>query len=161
MALSKFGIQPAACHSVTTSPARVHPCSIRRRTVTVASTFNNGNGNTSTLISKLALMAEQLGNVAKSAATTADMPVSNGVPVANPAHVRDGQSAMPTDQPTISTQAYFTKRHQQVLQYFPSALGVDDFVARVEVALCAYGFTGDNSIGKCWDVCIQSGKRNA
>jgi hypothetical protein len=25
--------------------------------------------------------------------------------------------------------------------------GVDDFIARVEVALCGYGFTGTNSIG--------------
>ena len=27
-------------------------------------------------------------------------------------------------------------------------LGVDDFMARVEVALSGYGLTGDNSIGK-------------
>ena len=35
-----------------------------------------------------------------------------------------------------------------VLSYFPSALGVDDFISRMEVALCGYGFTGENSIGK-------------
>jgi hypothetical protein len=30
--------------------------------------------------------------------------------------------------------------------HFSSAIGIDDFMARVEVALCAYGFTSDNSI---------------
>jgi len=39
-----------------------------------------------------------------------------------------------------------TSRYAQILQHFPSALGVDDFVARVEVALCYFGFTGDNTI---------------
>eukprot|EP00878_Enallax_costatus_P044842 GHUV01053602.1.p1 GENE.GHUV01053602.1~~GHUV01053602.1.p1 ORF type:complete len:197 (+),score=33.59 GHUV01053602.1:719-1309(+) len=39
-----------------------------------------------------------------------------------------------------------SQRHQSVLHYFPNALGVDDFVARVEVALCGFGFTGQNSI---------------
>lgn len=37
-------------------------------------------------------------------------------------------------------------RHSQVAGYFPSALGVDDFIARVEVVLSGFGFTGDNSI---------------
>jgi hypothetical protein len=41
-----------------------------------------------------------------------------------------------------------TDRYQTVLRHFPSALGVDDFIARVEVALCYFGFTGDNSIGE-------------
>ena len=35
----------------------------------------------------------------------------------------------------------------QVTRHFPSSLGVDDFIARLEIALFAYGFTGDNSIG--------------
>lgn len=26
--------------------------------------------------------------------------------------------------------------------------GIDDFIARVEVALCGFGFTGQNSIGR-------------
>ncbi|KAJ9519299.1 hypothetical protein QJQ45_023098, partial [Haematococcus lacustris] len=33
-----------------------------------------------------------------------------------------------------------------VAQHFPSALGVDDFMARLEVALSGFGFTGENSI---------------
>ncbi len=37
-------------------------------------------------------------------------------------------------------------RHRRVLQHFQAALGVDDFMARVEVVLSGYGFTGDNSI---------------
>lgn len=34
----------------------------------------------------------------------------------------------------------------EVAKHFPSALGVDDFIARLEMALAAYGFTGDNAI---------------
>jgi hypothetical protein len=33
-----------------------------------------------------------------------------------------------------------------VTKHFPLALGVDDFIARLEMALAAYGFTGDNAI---------------
>lgn len=39
-------------------------------------------------------------------------------------------------------------RHRAVRQHFPSALGVDDWMSRVESILAAYGFAGDNSIGK-------------
>ncbi|KAG2423205.1 hypothetical protein HXX76_010973 [Chlamydomonas incerta] len=38
------------------------------------------------------------------------------------------------------------QRLAEVTKSFPSALSVDDFMARVEVALAGYGFTGDNSI---------------
>ena len=37
-------------------------------------------------------------------------------------------------------------RLQTVLKYFPTALSVDDYMSRVEIALAGYGFTGDNSI---------------
>lgn len=40
----------------------------------------------------------------------------------------------------------------QVTEHFPSALGADDFLARVEVALHSYGFTGHNSIA-CINLC--------
>ncbi|GFH06001.1 LCIB_C_CA domain-containing protein, partial [Haematococcus lacustris] len=36
--------------------------------------------------------------------------------------------------------------HDNVVGHFPSALGVDDFMARLEVALSGFGFTGDNTI---------------
>lgn len=39
-------------------------------------------------------------------------------------------------------------RFATVLKHFPSAMGVDDFIARTEVALCYFGFTGDNTIGE-------------
>eukprot|EP00878_Enallax_costatus_P000335 GHUV01000414.1.p1 GENE.GHUV01000414.1~~GHUV01000414.1.p1 ORF type:complete len:449 (+),score=146.99 GHUV01000414.1:109-1455(+) len=39
-----------------------------------------------------------------------------------------------------------TARHLEVAKHFPNALGVDDFIARLEMALAAYGFTGDNAI---------------
>ena len=48
----------------------------------------------------------------------------------------------------VSTSTFLSKRHESVLRHFPSALGVDDFIARMETALCGYGFTGKNSIGQ-------------
>ncbi|GBF93708.1 hypothetical protein Rsub_06811 [Raphidocelis subcapitata] len=45
-----------------------------------------------------------------------------------------------------SRDAYFTRRHELVLRHFPNALGIDDFMSRVEIALSAHGFRGDNSI---------------
>ena len=48
----------------------------------------------------------------------------------------------------VSTSTFLSERHESVLRHFPSALGVDDFIARVETALCGYGFTGENSIGQ-------------
>jgi hypothetical protein len=48
---------------------------------------------------------------------------------------------------TTSRDAYFTRRHELVLRHFPTALGVDDFISRAEIALSAHGFRGDNSIG--------------
>lgn len=41
-----------------------------------------------------------------------------------------------------------SRRHVEVVKHFPSAMGVDDFIARLEMALAAYGFTGDNAIGE-------------
>ncbi|KAG2486879.1 hypothetical protein HYH03_014473 [Edaphochlamys debaryana] len=40
----------------------------------------------------------------------------------------------------------FAARHQEIIRSFPSAMGVDDFMGRVEVSLAGFGFTGDNSI---------------
>jgi len=45
-----------------------------------------------------------------------------------------------------------TQRHAAVSKYFPGVLGVDDFIQRVEIALCGYGFTGRNSIA-CSNLC--------
>lgn len=44
--------------------------------------------------------------------------------------------------------AYLTGRTRVVNSHFPTALGVDDFLHRLEIALYAYGFNGDNSIGE-------------
>lgn len=56
-------------------------------------------------------------------------------------------------------QAYLTARTRRVSQYFPRALGLDDFLNRLEIALFAYGFTGENCIGKVknlflHDICV-------
>lgn len=49
-----------------------------------------------------------------------------------------------------------TQRHLEVLKHFPNALGVDDFIARLEMALAAYGFTGDNAIGESRSAIVRS-----
>ena len=43
--------------------------------------------------------------------------------------------------------AYMTGRAKVVNDYFPTAIGIDDFLHRLEIALYAYGFSGDNAIG--------------
>lgn len=50
--------------------------------------------------------------------------------------------------PVASTEKRTTlaQRHATLLEHFPSAMGVDDLMGRVEVALAGFGFTGDNSI---------------
>lgn len=53
--------------------------------------------------------------------------------------------AQPISRPTPGD---INNRYASILKHFPSALGVDDFIARVEVALCYFGFTGDNTIGE-------------
>eukprot|EP00890_Picochlorum_soloecismus_P005650 jgi/Picsp_1/6086/NSC_03440-R1_low-co2 inducible protein len=42
--------------------------------------------------------------------------------------------------------AYMTGRAKVVNDYFPTAIGIDDFLHRLEIALYAYGFSGDNAI---------------
>ncbi|KAI3429492.1 hypothetical protein D9Q98_005581 [Chlorella vulgaris] len=42
--------------------------------------------------------------------------------------------------------AYLTGRAKVVRSHFATAVGADDFMQRLEVALFAFGFTGDNSI---------------
>ena len=53
---------------------------------------------------------------------------------------------------------------QTVLKHFPTALSVDDYITRVEIALAGYGFTGDNSIAMtnlCRDEVRRSGGTGA
>ena len=45
--------------------------------------------------------------------------------------------------------AYLTGRSRVVADHFATSLGIDDFLHRLEIALYAYGFNGDNSIGEC------------
>jgi hypothetical protein len=49
---------------------------------------------------------------------------------------------------TQNRNEYFTRRQEVVQRYFPTSLGVEDFVSRVEIALSAFGFNGNNSIGE-------------
>jgi hypothetical protein len=71
----------------------------------------------------------------------------------NPTWVaRAGATAVaPAKTEQFSTQnrdEYFTRRHEVVQRYFPTSLGVEDFGSRVEIALSAFGFNGNNSIGE-------------
>ena len=43
--------------------------------------------------------------------------------------------------------AYFKNRTAMIREYFPGALGCEDFLTRIEIALANHGFNGDNSIG--------------
>jgi hypothetical protein len=56
------------------------------------------------------------------------------------------RQAVKTDQ--YAEQAYLTARVKRVADHFPNVMGVDDFLNRLEIALFAYGFTGENSIGR-------------
>ena len=46
-----------------------------------------------------------------------------------------------------SEDKYLTQRVETVQEHFPSATSVADFLYRLEMALCSYGLTGENSIG--------------
>lgn len=57
---------------------------------------------------------------------------------------------------------YLAFRHSVVRQHFPQAYGVDDFLARAEIELCKYGFTGETSIAMlnlCRDEITNSFKK--
>ena len=56
--------------------------------------------------------------------------------------------------------AYLTGRTMVVTDHFDSALGIDDFLHRLEIALFAYGFNGDNAIGACARAGAWVGGRN-
>jgi len=52
---------------------------------------------------------------------------------------------------------YMLNRVNIVQESFPSATSMDDFIFKLEMALVAYGFTGDNSIGGfcCGHCCCE------
>jgi len=62
---------------------------------------------------------------------------------------------------TQNKDAYFTRRHEIVQRHFPTSLGVEDFTSRVEIALSAFGFNGNNSIGEYRRVCSSSSSSSA
>jgi hypothetical protein len=43
-------------------------------------------------------------------------------------------------------EVYLAARTRSIRAHFPTALGVDDFLSRLEIALFSHGFTGENSI---------------
>lgn len=63
----------------------------------------------------------------------------------------DGEQAPQQKPRGIQTElAYLRQRARIITHHFPNALGVDDFMQRMEIALYAFGFSGDNSIGRWW-----------
>jgi len=60
--------------------------------------------------------------------------------------------AEPITTTTTTVSSSLAARQDHITKYFPSALSVDDFITRVEIALCGYGFTGRNSIA-CTNLC--------
>ncbi|GFR52778.1 hypothetical protein Agub_g15383 [Astrephomene gubernaculifera] len=75
---------------------------------------------------------------------------SNALTIANSkalAQTNGAQVAVPAVQvEEVDFTKHMQDRHAQVLRYFPTALGIDDFMARVEIVLAGFGFTGDNTI---------------
>ncbi|GIL65559.1 hypothetical protein Vafri_19309 [Volvox africanus] len=61
---------------------------------------------------------------------------TNGAPAPVPVPVEE----------EVDLAKHMQDRHAHILRFFPTALGVDDFMARVEIALAGFGFTGDNTI---------------
>lgn len=72
---------------------------------------------------------------------------SNGTSMV-PRQMQTAARPLPVSPVTRPTPGDLNNRFATILKHFPTALGVDDFIARVEVALCYFGFTGDNTIGK-------------
>lgn len=61
---------------------------------------------------------------------------------------------MPDTQPQ---KVYMASRAATISKFFPGSLDVHDYVQRLDIALQAYGFDGNNSIGAStlWYTCHQ------
>jgi hypothetical protein len=70
--------------------------------------------------------------------------------IGGPEAVARAQAAEAEEAPDTAELEYLSGRANAVQKHFESALGADDFMQRVEMALYAFGFTGDNSIGEGW-----------
>jgi hypothetical protein len=78
----------------------------------------------------------------------------NGASSLVPKQMAQAARPLPAQPIARPTPGDLNNRYASVLKHFPSALGVDDFIARVEVALCYFGFTGDNTIGELQAPCL-------
>jgi len=57
------------------------------------------------------------------------------------------RAAAKVESPALSNEVkYMVNRINTVQEHFPTAVSMDDFLFKLEMALCAYGFTGENSI---------------
>ncbi|GFH30859.1 LCIB_C_CA domain-containing protein, partial [Haematococcus lacustris] len=90
-------------------------------------------------------MCSSCRGVSVRALALAPSPRQEGISVRQ-ANFSTNATAVATAGPRVENEADLNQRHHNVSGYFPSALGVDDFMARVEVALSGFGFTGENSI---------------
>ena len=85
---------------------------------------------------------------------------SGTIIIGGPEAVARAQAAEAEAVSDVAEVEYLTGRANAVQKHFASAVGADDFMQRVEMALYAFGFTGDNSIGEdgshCRHACISS-----
>ncbi|KXZ50484.1 hypothetical protein GPECTOR_16g659 [Gonium pectorale] len=89
-------------------------------------------------------------NVARGSGSSVLQPCTCGK-ILCPGHARSMATASQANavQPAWATDERapgLAERLAEVTKHFPTALSVDDFISRVEVALAGYGFTGDNAI---------------
>jgi len=81
--------------------------------------------------------------IADSRAGPAEAPEVAPAPAVYPGLEKKPQPVRP---PTVE-ESYLQSRLEGVRKHFPTATPVDDFLFRLEMALCAFGFDGANSIG--------------
>jgi hypothetical protein len=120
----KQGTCKGACTCCGATAARVS-----RKAVTVRASSYHSNWRTQSV----AVVQQNNGN-------------GNGASSLVPKQMAQAARPLPAQPIARPTPGDLNNRYASVLKHFPSALGVDDFIARVEVALCYFGFTGDNTI---------------
>lgn len=57
-------------------------------------------------------------------------------------------TAAAATKPTSYEVKYVQSRMETIKEHFPTAYTIDDLLLRIEMALCAFGFNGENSIGE-------------
>ncbi|KAI7836363.1 hypothetical protein COHA_009756, partial [Chlorella ohadii] len=116
----------AGCTCCRRSAGRSLRAPAARRTVAVRAAANNGLSDAKVIeAAGKQIVVEKDGTIIIGASNVP-------APIANPRETAEVE--------------YLTARANKVQEQFASAMGADDFIQRVEMALYAFGFNGDNSI---------------